>query len=90
MAGEQMSLGHGCTPCVSAHVIVCLQCLCGTQPGWFLANPVSGVVWSKEEAEACVCWESEGSGRETGDGLQGQQIRLGRTGHLLPGFMFLE
>ena len=67
-----------------------IQCLCGTQPGWFLANPVSGVVWSKEEAEACVCWESEGSGRETGDGLQGQQIRLGRTGHLLPGFMFLE
>ena len=24
MAGEQMSLGHGCTPCVSAHMIVCL------------------------------------------------------------------
>ncbi|CAM9727813.1 unnamed protein product, partial [Rangifer tarandus platyrhynchus] len=28
-----------------------IQCLCGPQPGRFLANPVSGVVWSKEEAE---------------------------------------
>ena len=42
MAGEQMSLGHGCTPCVSAHMIVCLcvfnqEDVTGGTPG-FLAG----------------------------------------------------
>ena len=52
--------------------------LCGIQPGWFLANLVSGFVWSEEKAEACVCWELEASNGKIGDGLQGQQMRFGR------------
>lgn len=51
--------------------------LCGTRPGWLLANLVSAVVWSKEEAEACVC-RGVGDELEEGGGLEmgfeGQRI----------------
>ena len=68
--------------------------------GWG-SHPVS--VWHSAwmvpgKSRQWCCLEQRGSRGlcvlgvwETGDGLQGQQIRLGRAGHFLPGFiMFLE